>query len=499
MFVKFKDYRTIYRHRSLRLLKTMDAFISNKMTKKSKKRKQKKNVIDDTINIMNYLDRNNNTKGNYFSVLDDSSDINVKNVKIENNKLIKPKKTNKIPKYYPDPIFDTLPTINQDQHILTDLIVSNNLASPLKFLGKYEQLYKIKVNLDSINNITWMKFRNLCNEFELISTKGRKIENKIYSIPQISVISRAYFKLWEILKHYESDLLPLNKDVITYVGLAEGPGGFAQAIMDLRKGYYNDKFCGISLRDGTGDTTRWAQKISNNNEFMICYGDPEYDDGNLLNPKNIKAFSNFVDDLSEGNKADIITADGGLMIDEDKDGPFKEQYHLPLFFNEVLSALAIQAVGGCYIMKIYDILTKPTVQLIYILSLYYEHVNIFKPLSSRPANSEKYLVCTGFKGIDHNSLDGLFEISKRLFDSPTEHIKSLIKNNIELEYAKKISQFNSRYIDSQINSIKKILHAMYLSKKDKNVFYQFKDNCIDDLHRFGRYWCQQHNISYKTQ
>ena len=30
----------------------------------------------------------------------------------------------------------------------------------------------------------------------------------------------------------------------------------------------------------------------------------------------------------------------------------------------------------------------------------YEKVNIFKPYTSRTANSEKYIVCRGFKGID---------------------------------------------------------------------------------------------------
>ncbi len=39
-----------------------------------------------------------------------------------------------------------------------------------------------------------------------------------------------------------------------------------------------------------------------------------------------------------------------------------------------------------------------------LLALYYGTVKIVKPITSRPGNSEKYLVCEKFKGISEEEL-----------------------------------------------------------------------------------------------
>ena len=49
--------------------------------------------------------------------------------------------------------------------------------------------------------------------------------------------------------------------------------------------------------------------------------------------------------------------------------------------------------------------------------MYFESVYITKPCTSRPANSEKYIVCKFFKGIDTNKLIELYKIV-------SEYIKS---------------------------------------------------------------------------
>ena len=56
----------------------------------------------------------------------------------------------------------------------------------------------------------------------------------------------------------------------------------------------------------------------------------------------------------------------------------------------------MQAVGGSFILKIYDIFHENTLKTISFIKKFYKNIYIVKPLSSRPANSEKYLVCVGF-------------------------------------------------------------------------------------------------------
>ena len=53
-----------------------------------------------------------------------------------------------------------------------------------------------------------------------------------------------------------------------------------------------------------------------------------------------------------------------------------------------------------------------------------EIVDIFKPLTSRPANSEKYIVCKNFKGISNKDKKKLISISKDMW-------KKAVKYDIE--------------------------------------------------------------------
>ena len=63
----------------------------------------------------------------------------------------------------------------------------------------------------------------------------------------------------------------------------------------------------------------------------------------------------------------------------------------------------------------FDILTDSSIHLIYLLSLCYKELYIYKPKTSRPTNSEKYIICKGFKINDNIKailLDKLKNISK---------------------------------------------------------------------------------------
>ena len=60
----------------------------------------------------------------------------------------------------------------------------------------------------------------------------------------------------------------------------------------------------------------------------------------------------------------------------------------------------MQKQGGHFILKVFDIFHQSSVELIYLLSCFYERVYIIKPHTSRHANSEKYIVCKKFKFSD---------------------------------------------------------------------------------------------------
>ena len=54
--------------------------------------------------------------------------------------------------------------------------------------------------------------------------------------------------------------------------------------------------------------------------------------------------------------------------------------------------LKVVRVGGTFVCKLFDVFTDFTIGCIFILSLHFEQFSIVKPWSSRPGNSERFIV-----------------------------------------------------------------------------------------------------------
>ena len=113
----------------------------------------------------------------------------------------------------------------------------------------------------------------------------------------------------------------------------------------------------------------------------------------------------------------------------------------------------LQETGGTFILKIFDMFLKSTDDYIYLLSLFYNKVYIIKPQTSRLANSEKYIICKGFK-FDQGAYDSLFHN---------------IENNLrELG-------FGDVSVNKKMKDMNKLLYDILL-KIDENERNKFKIN-----------------------
>ena len=95
---------------------------------------------------------------------------------------------------------------------------------------------------------------------------------------------------------------------------------------------------------------------------------------------------------------DIITGDGGF--DFSVDFNLQEQCAQKLIYSQILMGFEMLKTGGTFICKFFDTFTNLTQELIFLLYLFYNEVYIYKPFTSRLANSERYIICKGFKGIN---------------------------------------------------------------------------------------------------
>jgi hypothetical protein len=97
---------------------------------------------------------------------------------------------------------------------------------------------------------------------------------------------------------------------------------------------------------------------------------------------------------------DLITADGGFDFSDDFN---KQEISISrLLWGQVCYALCLQKRGGNFVLKIFDIFYNHTIDILYILAGFYLEVNVCKLQTSRIGNSEKYVVCKGFRFDNHS-------------------------------------------------------------------------------------------------
>ena len=183
-----------------------------------------------------------------------------------------------------------------------------------------------------------------------------------------------------------------NPDSIRTFHLAEGPGGFIEAICNKRNNPTDEYYGMTIIVDETDDNVpAWHKTgyfLSQHPNVNLEYGADGT--GNLLHIDN---FEHCV--RKYGSSMDLITADGGF--DFSKDFNHQEISITNLLWGQVCYALCLQKKGGNFVLKIFDIFYEHTVHILYILAGFYEEVNVCKLKTSRVGNSEKYVVCRRFR------------------------------------------------------------------------------------------------------
>jgi 23S rRNA U2552 (ribose-2'-O)-methylase RlmE/FtsJ len=294
---------------------------------------------------------------------------------------------------------------------------STNIDYPMFALGFQHFIHANKDKMSIVKDFEGKKKVYLVmNKFErYVDNYDSNIGNKTKEFfgtgdkGKPDILSRGFYKLWELLLMY--DLIDNSKPNFVSAHLAEGPGSFIQATMFYRDIYTkkglskNDKFYAITLHSEEGNThvpelektfvnfyqkespQRFVQHKTYSKQVAGSYDDKT--NGDLTDPKTIRLFGGAMNE-----KADLVTADGGF---DWKNENIQEQEAFRLIYAQMLGAIKVQKKGGNFVCKFFETFTMISCKFIYILNALYDQVHITKPLMSRPSNSEKYIVCMGFK------------------------------------------------------------------------------------------------------
>jgi 23S rRNA U2552 (ribose-2'-O)-methylase RlmE/FtsJ len=282
----------------------------------------------------------------------------------------------------------------------------------------------------------------------------------------------------------ESFLTPTHhSEPMSSFHLAEGPGGFIEAVCHMRNNP-NDVYYGMTLVNNDSKCPGWKKSknfLEENRNVIIEKGTDGT--GNLLSVENFEyCYNKFYGTI------DLITADGGVDFSEN----FNNQEHTAtkLIIAQVVYAITMQSNGGNFVLKVFDIFLKSTVDVLYLLSSLYKEVYIMKPKTSRFANSEKYVVCKGFNmNKNYNKIIHKFHDNFYNFNSEL-NIQSFLKFQHDRTYLTRVEEINAIFGENQIENIIATLNLIMnkSSEKNENLKRSNIQKCIQ--------WCEKHNISH---
>ena len=349
----------------------------------------------------------------------------------------------------------------------------------------YEYLSKSKLSIENYLP-KWDNYKKITNPYEYVHTP---ISNQKNSVSTIRPLSRSFFKMIEMINSYRLLENYENGSIKTF-HLAEGPGGFIEAVCYVReKNNYKeqDHYHGMTLISKENHVPGWkrARDFIEKNNIIIESGKDKT--GDLLKEENLEyCFEKYK------NSMNLITGDGGF----DFSISFNDQEVLAtrLIFAQIIFGLVMQKKGGSLVIKFFDIYTKPTIELLMILSNYYSSCFIYKPYTSRVANSEKYIICKNFLIDDSTEIYNLFKpILKKMYINKDLAIQSFLKIPINLGFKSKIEDMNSILGQYQIDNIRSTISLIIQSNKEK-IENQKKINIQKCLN-----WCMKNNIPFHPE
>lgn len=407
--------------------------------------------------------------------------------------------------FIPEPIYiETIPAQNEDYGDPKELIDNKNeLSDP-----------------DDPDKVLYWEYyiKEFLNDYEIIGNNDYFQNDLILSVSPMP-FSRAYYKLIEILK--DEEILRNYEDIsMNVLFLNAVPGGFIQAMIDARPNS-KDKLIGQTppINSFTGVERDWTNLPNNARDYMEKHKSQiSLEINDLTDPSNIRKMINTLSDGSESVTDDrwkmhIITADGGVDVEKNNNYNYQEEVNYKLIYAEILTALACQATNGHLILKIYDIYTNVTNQFIHLLGNMYEILTIIKPKTSRPANSERYIVCKDFRGLDDFPIDLHLDQLQKWNELDHErhitpltpyldrnfYVTSLILINLSPDVTTKIKEKNQLYVKRQLENLKKGLNILTdLRRDDEQEKYKILYDRMYKQIQNATAWCNEYLQKCRT-
>lgn len=222
--------------------------------------------------------------------------------------------------------------------------------------------------------------------------------------------TQAWFKFHEILGHYP-ELITKDGGGFNSVHLCEAPGAFVASLQHFLHSrdwhqrwrwlastlspYYEGNDLGVMIDEDIfirGTWTNW------------CFGVDGT--GNVMDRENFEQLKRTCSERGL-DRVHLVTCDGS--VDCANDPAEQETIVSQLIFCEVICGVGLLSTAGSLVVKMFTLFEHSSICLMYLLCCLFKQVNVFKPVTSKPGNSEVYVVASGFDGINPHLLSQLVD------------------------------------------------------------------------------------------
>lgn len=377
--------------------------------------------------------------------------------------------------------FFSLPSVVTDYSLIESIKFEQKIVSeinPSINITLCSYINGAKKQIDS-RQIEWERLKKYTNTYEYIHTH---IPNTKQNVCKLTPLSRSFYKMIEICKTLRiSDSIPIDKCKSFH--FAEGPGGFIEALNYIRDNSH-DCYYGMTLLDeGISNIPGWKKS----QEFLektpqVSLWPGSSGDGDMMNAENLIDCHNH-----HKSSCEFVTGDGGF--DFTMDFKHQEAVSLKLTFSQCAYAFACQKTGGTFVVKVFDTYTPASIDILYMLASVYEKIFVFKPHTSRQANSEKYIVCKNFKLKNTTELiNAMYKIIKSYEENKYPH--RFLNCEIPYNFICNLQEINAILGQSQLENISSTINIIDSCSIERleNLKRNHIGKCVT--------WCQKFKIPY---
>jgi 23S rRNA U2552 (ribose-2'-O)-methylase RlmE/FtsJ len=295
----------------------------------------------------------------------------------------------------------------------------------------------------------WDLAKRITNPYELINTYSSRLALPP-SVCLLKPLSRSYFKMIEMLqilqffdRHKPAKFKTLH--------ICEGPGGFMEAFTSLAE--YNKRkiqACyGMTLKSTHTMIPGWRRAntfLQKNPHIQLLYGPTKT--GDIYIPENQQACHEAVGNLG----AHLVTSDGGFDFSDDFHAQEKKIFKL--LVSSAIILLECVANEGDIILKFFDCNSQATCDLLALLASCFKSWTLYKPVTSRPCNSEWYFL--GKSAFLHR--ESILKILKQVRDGlaaePPVEYTTLLSHNSLIPILQTLQE---NRVDLQVKALKEVL------------------------------------------